>query len=152
MVVPLTVKEGWFDFWILLEKTTFWACLLMLGLKLIFRWKAQLFIFSKSAVKLIPDWFIPCRTEKSEASSANSSGLELKLSDKSFRKEVVQGSRLEEPLQKISNHLECCPFNTTVYFLFFRRLIKIFNTFLDLGQYLGNTLSAHVQIYLKSTL
>ena len=53
----------------------------MLGLKLIFRWKTQLFIFefSKSPFKLIPDWFIPCRTEKTEASSVNSSGLELKL-------------------------------------------------------------------------
>ena len=51
----------------------------MSGLKLIFHWKTPLFIFSKSPFKLIPDRFIPCRTEKIEASSANSSGLELKL-------------------------------------------------------------------------
>ena len=39
-------------------------------------------IFSESSFKLIPDWLISCKTEKSEVSSAKSLGFQLKLSDK----------------------------------------------------------------------
>ena len=64
------------------RETTF-ACLIS-GLKLIFHWKAQLLICSKSSFKLIPARFISCTTEKSEMSSAESLGFELKLLDKSL--------------------------------------------------------------------
>ena len=83
-LVPLNVRKGWLDFWSLREKITSWVCLLISVLKLIYHWKAQLLIFSKSSFKLIPDWFISCTTEISEVSSGNSLGFEPKLLDKSL--------------------------------------------------------------------
>ena len=40
--------EGWFIFWSLREKITSWACLLRRGLKPLFHWNAQSFVFLKS--------------------------------------------------------------------------------------------------------
>ena len=82
IVFLLKLNVGWDDFWSLGEKTTSWACLMGSGLKLIFHWKAQLFILVKSWFHLFADECLSFITEKSDVSSASS--FEVKLSGKSF--------------------------------------------------------------------
>ena len=64
--------ELWFRFWRFLENITSWACLLGLGLKLIFRFIAQSLILLRSLFKWFADVFTSWTTEITEASSANS--------------------------------------------------------------------------------
>ena len=80
----LKINEGWDDFWILREKITSWACLLGSGLKLIFHWKAQLFILFKSSFKFFTDKYLSNITEKRDVSSTNSLGFKTRFSNKSL--------------------------------------------------------------------
>ena len=66
------------------RKNNFLGLLIGSGLKLIFHWKAQLFILFKSSCKFSADKSLPNNTEKKDVSSANSLGFETKFSDKSF--------------------------------------------------------------------
>ena len=62
--------EGRLFFWSLLEKRTFWACLLGSGLKLILHWNAQLLIFFKALFKWVTKVLILWTMEKSKILSA----------------------------------------------------------------------------------
>ena len=78
------LNVGWVDFWSLREKITSWACLLEPELKLIFHWKAQLFILFKSWFSSFVDKCLSFITEKSDVSSVNSLGFKVKFSGTSF--------------------------------------------------------------------
>ena len=55
-------NSGWlifFDFWL---KMTSWACLVGVGLKFMFYWKAQLLILAKTLFSSFADVFMPCVT------------------------------------------------------------------------------------------
>ena len=105
-VLLLKLSVGWVDFWSLREKITSWPCLLGSRLKLIFHWKAQLFMF-KSWYNLFDDKCLSFITEKSYLSLGNSLGFKIKLSDKSYVciKKVVD---LELNLEgHLLQHFEC---------------------------------------------
>ena len=122
-ILLLKINEGWDSFWILREKRTSWACLLGSGLKVIFHWKAQLFILFKSSFKFFADKSLSNITEKRDVSSANSLGFETRFSDKSFIYiKKSSGPRIEPwgtPASTLT-HVEFWPFRTTFCFLSLR--------------------------------
>ena len=119
----LKYNGEWSILLIFLLKITSWACLLGSGLNLIFLWKAQLLIFVKSLFKSFAVAFILWITKKRGVSSANNLGFEVKPSDKSLiwiRKN--HGSRID-PWGTPASILvqdECCPFKTTLFFLWYK--------------------------------
>ena len=129
-ILLLKINEGGDDFWILQEKITSWACFLVSGWKLIFHWKAQLFILFKWSFKLFADKSLSNITEKRDASSANSLGFETRFSDKSFIYiNKSSGPRMEpwgSPASTLT-HVEFWPFRTTICFLSFRKSAKVFS-------------------------
>ena len=62
------------------KKETSSVCLLGSGLKLIFNWKAQLFILLKSSFKFFADKSLSNITEKRDVPLANSLEFEIKKS------------------------------------------------------------------------
>ena len=84
VTILLKINEGWDDFWILREERTPWVWLLELGLKLIFHWKAQLFVLFKSSFKFFTDKYLSNITEKRDVSSTNTLGFKTRLSNKSL--------------------------------------------------------------------
>ena len=61
-----------------------WPCFLGSWLKLTFNWKDNLFIFFRSSFKFFADRIILRATENRNVSSANSLGIETKLSERSL--------------------------------------------------------------------
>ena len=129
-IIIKKINEGWDEFWILWEKITSWACFLGSGWKLIFHWKAQLFILFKSSFKLFADKSLSNITEKRVASSTNSLGCETRFSDKSFIYiQKSSGPRIEPrgtPASTLT-HVEFWPFRTSLCFLSFRKSVKVFS-------------------------
>ena len=119
---------GWQIIFSFLEKITSWACLLGSGLKLIFHWKVHCFILKisllSSKVVITVSWI----TKKRDVSSCKS----LVLEDKSSAKLLIynknnNGLRMEHwgtPALTLV-HEEDCPFNTTLCFLFVKKLSKL---------------------------
>ena len=98
------------------------------GLKLIFHWKAQLFILFKSWFNLFADKCLSFITENSDASSANSLEFEIKLPVMSFMYiKKSSGPRIEPwgTPASIFAHFECWPFKTTIFFLSFKKLVRV---------------------------
>ena len=129
IMVLLKINEGWDYFSILREKRSSWACMLGSGLKLMFHWKAQLFILFKSSFKFFSDKSLSNITEKGNVSSANSLGFETKFSDKSFIYIKKSSGRRIEPWGSPAStltHVEFWPFRTTLCFLSFRKFVKVF--------------------------
>ena len=82
-VVIKVYCASWFKFWRFLENIT-WACLLGLGLKLIFHCIAQSLILLRSLFKLFAKVFTSWTTEKSEVSFANRLTFVIKSSQRSL--------------------------------------------------------------------
>ena len=66
----LNTKEGWGIFFVLRLKMTSWACLVGSGLKLIFHWKVQLCIISKSLLRSFAEVWLSWITENNDVSSS----------------------------------------------------------------------------------
>ena len=124
IMLLLKINEGWDDFWILREKITSWDCLLGCGLRLVFHWKAQLFILFKSSFKLFADKSLSNITEKRDVTSGKSLGFKTKFSDKLLKYiKKSSGLRIElwGTLASTLTHVEFWPCRTTLGFLPFRK-------------------------------
>ena len=75
---------GWILVVVFLLKITSWACFVGSGLKLIFHWKAHLFISFRSLLRLLAVLSGSLTVEIKDVSSANNLGLHWRLSDKSL--------------------------------------------------------------------
>ena len=96
----------WVDFWSLREKKISWACLLGSGLKLMFHWKTQLFFLFKSWFNLFAYECLSFIYEKSDVSSANSVGFEIKFAGKSYiYMKKISGPKIE-PWGTPAGHLK----------------------------------------------
>ena len=69
---------------ILLLKMTSWACFAGSELKFIFHWKAHLFIFCRSLIRLLAVFSGVLTVENKDVLSANNLGLHWRLSNKSI--------------------------------------------------------------------
>ena len=81
----LISDRGWYIYFALPLKMASWACLVRSGLRLIFHGKSQLFIISKSLLRLFVDVWASWTAENKEVSSANSFTLEVRSSVRSLR-------------------------------------------------------------------
>ena len=78
--ILLKIILGWIFSVAFLLKITFWDCFVRSGLKLVLHWKSRLFISFRSLFKLLDVISSSLTVENSDVSSANNSGLQLRLS------------------------------------------------------------------------
>ena len=123
---------GWIFLVAFLLKMTSWACFVGSGLKLIFHWKAHLFISFRLLLRLLAVLSGTLTVESRNVSSANNLGLHWRLLDKSLMYiRNKSGSNIDSwgtPALILAQD-EFWPLRITLCFLFLKKSVKRFNKF-----------------------
>ena len=124
--------SGWIFLVVFLLKMTSWACFVGSGLKLIFHWKAHLFISFRSLLGLLAVLSGTLTVENRDVSSANNLGLHWRLSDKSLMYIRNKSGPNIEPWGTPALILaqdELWSLRITLCFLFLKESVKRLNKF-----------------------
>ena len=123
---------GWIFLVVFLLKMTSWVCFVGSGLKIIFHWKAHLFISVRSLCRLLAVLLGTLIIENRDVLWVNNLGLHWRLSDKSFMYIRNKSGPYIEPLRTPALILvqdELWPLRIGLYFLFPKKSVKRLNKF-----------------------